>query len=297
MKISGFTIIRNGIKLDYPFIEAIKSGLPICDEFIVVVGQSDDDTREAVEAIGDPKIKIIDTVWDEKLRVGGKILAQQTNIGIDAITGDWGLYLQADEVLHQDELDEIVEAAQKHKDAPNVDGLLFPYRHFWGYQHVVTSRTAYRREIRMIKNNKSIRSYRDAQGFRKYPSHSAYDEGHKGTKLRVKLLEGSYIYAYTHVREPEKELEKQKHVAQYWHDDDEVKRRFQNQNQWDYSKIDVVEPFPLEHHPAVMQERAGNADWSFQYKKAHFTFKGRLLHWIEKFTGWRVGEYRNYKLV
>ncbi len=297
MKISGFTIVKDGIKLDYPFIEAIKSALPICDEYIVVVGNSSDSTRDAVEAIGSPKIKIIDTVWNENLRVGGKILAQQTNIGIDAINGDWGLYLQADEILHENELDEIVETAQKYKGEQSVDGLLFPYRHFWGYGHVKVSRSTYRREIRMIKNNKLIRSYRDAQGFRKYPSHEAYESGHKGIKLRVKLLEGAYIYAYSHVRDPEKEMEKLKHVAQYWHNDDEVERRFEGVTAFNYDKADVLEPFPLEGHPAVMQKRASNTNWSFEFKKSHFTFKGWILHHIEKLTGWRIGEYRNYKLV
>lgn len=297
MTISGFTIVKDGIKLDYPFIEAIQSALPICDEYIVVVGKSEDGTREAIEAIGDPKIKIIDTVWDDTLRVGGKILAQQTNIGIDAITGDWGLYIQADEVLHQDELDEIVEAANKYNNTPDIDGLLFPYHHFWGYQHVIVTRSAYRREIRMIKNDKSIRSYRDAQGFRKYPSHEAYDQGHPGTKLRVKLLNHAHIYAYSHVRTPEKEIEKLKHVAQYWHDDKEIDKRFKDLNEFEYDKIDMLEPFTLAQHPAVMQKRASTADWSFQFKKPHFTFKGRILYWIEKLTGWRVGEYRNYRLM
>lgn len=297
MKISGFTIIKDGIKLDYPFIEAINSALPICDEYIVVVGKSDDGTREAVEAIGSPKIKIIDTIWDPELRIGGKILAQQTNMGIDAITGDWGLYLQADEILHENELDEIVETAQKYKDDKGVDGLLFPYRHFWGYGHVKVSRSTYRREIRMIKNNKLIRSYRDAQGFRKYPSLEEYENGHKGFKLRVKLLEDAYIHAYSHVRDPEKEIEKLKHVAQYWHNDDEIEKQFEGRKAFNYDKVDVIIPFPLEKHPAVMQKRASSADWSFQFKKPHFTFKGWVLHWVEKFTGWRIGEYRNYKLV
>ena len=90
MKVSGFTIIRNGIKLDYPFVESIKSGLPICDEFIVIVGDSKDGTRDKILEINSDKIKIIDTFWDENLRKDGKILAQQTNIGLDHIKGGLG---------------------------------------------------------------------------------------------------------------------------------------------------------------------------------------------------------------
>src|SRR5262245_42965220 len=130
MKISGFTFIRNGIKLTYPFTESIQSILPVCDEVIVAVGNSDDGTREAIANINSPRIKIIDTMWDESLRTGGKILAQQTDIALNAITGDWGFYLQGDEVVHESELKLIVEAAKYYLNDFRVDGLLFSYYHF-----------------------------------------------------------------------------------------------------------------------------------------------------------------------
>ena len=65
MKVSGFTFIRNAIKYDYPIAEAIKSILPICDEVVVAVGKSDDETLSLVKGI-DPKVRVIDTVWDER---------------------------------------------------------------------------------------------------------------------------------------------------------------------------------------------------------------------------------------
>src|SRR5437868_3557038 len=107
MKISGFTFIRNGFKLNYPFLEAIESILPVCDEMIVVVGNSEDGTREAVENLHPSKIHIIDTVWNDSLREGGKILAQQTNLALDSISGDWGFYIQGDEVVHENDLEKI----------------------------------------------------------------------------------------------------------------------------------------------------------------------------------------------
>lgn len=107
--ISGLTIIRNGIKYDYPFIESLKSMLPICDEIIVVAGNSEDGTNRAILALNEPKIRFIHTIWDEQLRTGGKILAQQTNIGIQAIKGDWILYLQGDEVLHENAKEKILK--------------------------------------------------------------------------------------------------------------------------------------------------------------------------------------------
>src|SRR5688572_24256141 len=98
MKVCGFTFIRNAVKYDYPVVEAIMSVLPLCDKFIVVVGNSDDNTRNLIERIGQDKIKIIDSTWDETLREGGRVLAEETNKAIDALPDnyDWGFYIQAD---------------------------------------------------------------------------------------------------------------------------------------------------------------------------------------------------------
>ncbi len=98
MKVSGFTFVRNGVKYDYPFIESISSLLPVCDEVVVAVGQSEDDTLKRIQSLHSPKIRILETVWDESIRKGGTILSQQTNLALDQIDGDWGIYLQADEV-------------------------------------------------------------------------------------------------------------------------------------------------------------------------------------------------------
>jgi len=71
MKVSGFTFIRNGSILGYPFIESIKSILPICDEFVIAVGKSDDDTLSKIRAIKSKKIRIIETVWNENMQDRG----------------------------------------------------------------------------------------------------------------------------------------------------------------------------------------------------------------------------------
>lgn len=296
MKISGFSIIKNAVLLDYPVKEMIISALPVCDEFIVVVGRSEDGTRELIESIGSSKVKIIDTEWDPELRIGGRILAQQTNIGIDMISGDWGLYLQADELLHEKDLDEIRRFCIDNLDNPRIDGALFPYHHFWGYEHVVKSRRTYRYEIRLIRNDKSIRSYRDAQGFRKYPSPQAQNDGHPGKKLKVKKI-NTYIYAYSRVRSPEDEIGKVKHVAQYWHDDNYIDHKYRGKEYFDYNQVDILEKFDIRNHPLVMHDRVSRCKWKFEYRKPYFTPKTYLLYLIEKYFGWRIGEYRNYKLV
>src|SRR4030095_2875457 len=212
MKISGFTFIRNGIKLQYPFIESIRSMLPLCDEIIVAVGSSNDGTRNAIEELNSGKIRIIDTTWDESLRTGGKILAQQPNIAFDAITGDWGLYLQGDEVIHEKDIPIIKQAAEKYLDDEKTDALLFPYYHFYGnYDYIAkpNTRGTYPYEVRMVRNNKLIRSFLDAQGFRKFSSTDALARGATPARLNVKKID-AHIYHYGKVRGPREELERSK---------------------------------------------------------------------------------------
>src|ERR1700752_4569072 len=134
MKVSGFTIIRNAVKYDYPVVEAITSILPVCDEFIVSVGNSDDDTLELIKSINSPKIKIMESVWDDSLREGGKLLSIETNKAFDAIgsSSDWCFYIQSDEVIHEKYHEIIREGMKKYKDDKTVDGLLFHYTHFYG---------------------------------------------------------------------------------------------------------------------------------------------------------------------
>ena len=130
MKISGFTFCRNAVKYDYPIVESITSALPLCDEFIVNVGRCGDGTLELIQSIRDPKIKIVESVWDESLRQGGLIYSQQTNIALAHCTGDWAFYIQADEVFHEDDLPVLRRSMEQHAGNPNVKGLLFRYLHF-----------------------------------------------------------------------------------------------------------------------------------------------------------------------
>ena len=164
MKVSGFTFCRNIIKYDYPIVESIRSILPLVDECIVNVGRSEDDTMGLVRSIGDPKIRIIESVWDESLREGGRIYAQQTNIALAACTGDWAFYLQADEVIHEDDLPRIAAAMQGALHRKEVVGLLFRYLHFVG-DYWSTNPWHYHRAVRIIRNNGEMESCGDAVGF------------------------------------------------------------------------------------------------------------------------------------
>ncbi|HOO10170.1 MAG TPA: glycosyltransferase family 2 protein, partial [Cyclobacteriaceae bacterium] len=188
MKVSGFTFVRNAVQYDYPVVEAITSILPLCDEFVVAVGNSGDSTRELIQSIHSPKVKIIDTVWDDSLRQGGQTFALETNKAFQSISpeADWAFYIQADEVVHEKYHGAIREAMAKHKDDKRVEGLLCDYIHFYGsYDYVGDAYRWYRREVRIIRNDKSIVSYKDAQGFRRKPN----------IKINAKLI-NACVYHY-----------------------------------------------------------------------------------------------------
>lgn len=290
MKVAGFTIIRNAIKYDYPVKEAILSILPICDAFYVGVGKSDDATRGLIENIASEKITIIDTVWDDTLREGGLVLSNETNKVFDQIPAefDWCFYIQSDECVHEEDLQVLKEKMQAFEKDKEVDGLLFEYKHFYGhYNYIGVGRRWYKNEIRIIKNNKHIRSYKDAQGFRT----------NDNQKLRVKKT-GAFIYHYGWVKAPKAQQAKQESFHKMWHDDIWVEKNVQITEEFDYSNIDLLEPY-LGSHPKVVENRIKNANWNFDYdkKRVKTNLKYRFLFWIEKVFGWRLGENRNYRII
>lgn len=289
MKVSGFTFIRNAIKFDYPVVEAINSILPICDEFIVALGNSDDDTRSLIESINSTKIKIIDTIWDDSLREGGRVLALETDKAFDAISADtdWCFYIQGDECVHEKYLPIIKSAMQENLDNKNVEGLLFNYSHFYGsYDYIGTSKRWYRKEIRVVRNLKNIRSYKDAQGFRI-----------DGRKLNVKQIDAS-VYHYGWVKHPSKQQDKQKNFNKLWHDDQWMKNNIADVDEFDYSQVDGLKLF-TGTHPAVMQNRIAAVNWKFSFDptKMKVPFNYLVSNFIESLTGYRIGEYKNYKII
>lgn len=289
MKVAGFTIARNAVKFDYPIVESITSILPIVDHFFVAVGKSEDNTRALIQQIDPNKITIIDTVWDETLREGGRVLADETNKAFDAIPKefDWCFYLQADEVIHEKYHPAILNGMKQNLADQKVEGLLFHYTHFFGsYDYFGDSRKWYRKEIRIIRNDKAIRSYKDAQSFRK-----------KGEKLKVAQL-NARVFHYGWVKHPKVQQEKQKHFNKLWHDDDWVEQNAGMQDEFDYHRIDSLAKFEGTH-PRVMKERIARANWKFNpdLKRKNFKFRYRILQWIEKLTGWRIGEFKNYKRI
>lgn len=290
MKVAGFTIIRNAIKYDYPVLEAIQSVLPLCDVFYVGVGKSEDDTLNLIRSLPSEKIRIIETVWDETLREGGLVLSAETNKVFDQIPEEysWCFYIQSDECVHEQDHEQIRRSMYEHEHHPEVEGLLFEYKHFYGsYGYIGVGRRWYKHEIRIIRNNKAIRSYKDAQGFRT----------RDGQKLRVKSS-NAFIYHYGWVKPPRAQQAKQQHFNTLWHDDEWVKKHVGEAEEFDYSNIDLLAPY-TGTHPAVFAKRIAAAGWNFTYdsRKVKRNFKYRLLYAIEKLTGWRAGEYKNYTRI
>lgn len=290
MKTCGFTIVRNAIQYDYPIVECLRSLLGICDQVVVAVGQSEDDTLSLVRSIKDPKLHIIETEWDLSLRTGGRLLAVETNKAFDTIPNeyDWVFYLQADEVLHEKDYPIIRQAMQQYLDQPKIEGLLFKYYHFYGsYEWIAQSRRWYRHEIRIIRNDKRIRSWRDAQGFRK-----------DGRKLWVKAID-AHIYHYGWVRSPELMMNKVINFRKlYSTEEQDLEQNSAHKRTYQYSVDDILIPFH-QSHPGVMQERLKKIDWNYLYdrNKARIGFKLRFFDLLARYLKLYPFEYRNYRLL
>ena len=294
MKVSGFTFVKNAIKYGYPVVESITSILPIVDEMIVCLGDSEDETNKLIESISADKIKIIHSVWDNSLREGGQVLAVETDKAMDAtaIDSDWLFYIQADEVLHEQYHPVLLAAMEKYKDDKRVEGLLFNYHHFYGsYKFIGDGRSWYSKEIRVIRNSKEIRSWLDAQGFRL-----------NGRKLNVKLID-AYIYHYGWVRNPIEMQNKYADFSNLWNEGALHEQRMielkKKSTEFDYSNIDSVTLFNGTH-PEVMKDLVSKEDWTFNVdvKKKNFkNTKHRLLYFLWRKFGWRPFEYSNYKRI
>ena len=286
VKVSGFTIVRNAIKLDFPVEASIRSILPICDEVVVNVGRSEDETLELVRSIEDPRIRILETEWDMTRR--NTVLGLETHRAMRACLHPWGVYIQADEVLHERGAEELVAAIQAADGDPNIEGLLVRYVHFYGgFDTIATHRRWYRREVRAVRlaAGLDIRPYQGAQGFRVGPNNR---------KIRARLT-GAEMFHYGWARPAEALREKR-----------ELGRTMYPWRNADVSRpllawMPGIRPF-TGTHPAVARR------WieARQYDPARVIeprrFRWRFLRYyisavIERLTGVRVFEFRNYEIV
>jgi hypothetical protein len=284
--ISGFTIVRNALKLDFPVEASIRSILPLCDEVVVNVGRSEDETLELVRAIDSPKIRILEAEWDMSRR--NTVLGHETLRAMRACAHPWGVYIQADEVLHERGAATLLEAIQEHDGDSRVEGLLVRYLHFYGgFDTIATHRRWYRREVRAVRLDPSfdIRPYQGAQGFRVGPEHR---------RIRARLT-GAEMFHYGWAR-PAQALREKRELGKTmypWRDADENKPLLA----W----IPGIRPF-RDSHPAVARRWIDARRLDPERVIAPRRFRWRFLRYyvseaIERLTGVRVFEFRNYTIV
>ncbi|WP_456479207.1 glycosyltransferase [Nautilia sp.] len=268
MRVSGFTFLRNGSILGYPFRESIISVLPIVDEFIVALGPCEDDTEEILKSIKSDKIKIIKTQWNENMKEKGFVYGQQKMIAQFNCTGDWAFYLEADEVVHEDDLDNILKSMEKYKNDDEVEALYFDYIHFYGNKNTyLDSPGWYRREVRIIKN--SIRTIAPDGLF------WWVLDGGKCARYPKAAFANARIYHYGWVRNEEQMNLKLRKVTKYW------KHKFEPV---DYSEIDasILREFKGTHPKAVLSWLP-EAEGTFEPNAGHILTKREKRHRVKAF--------------
>lgn len=284
--ISGFTFIRNGVELGFPFEASIRSLLPLVDEFVVVVGKSSDDTLARIHALGSPKIRVIETIWNERMADRGFVYAQQKMMAQFACTGDWAFYLEGDELVHQAELANIRASVDQHHDNPAVEALVFDYFHFYGTPDFVANSPAwYRRECRLIRN--TIRSYApDGQYW-------LITADHKKGRNPQAALANAHIYHYGWVRSNEAMQKKMAQVSKFWSHGAPTIR---------YSQFDaqVLQPFTGTHPELIKPWLESSAEKSFSidpdYQLTQREKRHRWLMKLEKAFGLDFSR-KHFKLV
>ena len=296
MLISGFTMARNACKLHFPLKESILSALPIVDEFIVALGDSDEDdnTLEILLSINDPKLKIYRRQWDENLFFGGKIFAHETNFALSQCRGDWCLYLQADEVLHEDDLRYIKMYCEDYRENFAVDGFLLPYFHFWGdYRHRINVHHICRKEIRLVRNRIGCYSYVDAVSFRKMDNQ----------KLNIIDLP-AYIYHYGYVRPP-KLMGRKKKIQEGFHRGFDDTHKYEVAD-FNYGPIGGLPAFEGTH-PSAMKTWIEKFNWGLELNydvwkpwngviHQQHKLRYRMLTWVENnfLDGRTLFGFKNY---
>jgi hypothetical protein len=290
MKISGFTFLRNGQKLGYPFLASIRSILPLVDEFIIALGPCDDDTEKMLHVIGDPKIRIIPTQWNEHIQphysLKGFVYGQQKSIALFNCTGDWAFYLEADEVVHENDLPKIRAAMEKHLHDPRVEALAFDYLHFYGNANTYAwSPRWYRSEVRIIRN--TIPAWGPEGLFFVVP------DTHRRGRFPRAAHTGATIYHYGWVRSETQMNRKTSATHKFWDDRPAAKT--------DYSKVDAATLKLFEGtHPKVVQDWLPRADGIFQadpnYKLSSREKKHRFMLKLEKWFGFRFNK-KHYRTL
>ncbi len=275
--VSGFSLVRGAVECDYPATESMRSVLPLVEEMIVVVHRGDEGTREMLAGLDDPRLVLVEADWDAGPRRQGLVLSQLANLALARCRHPWAFYLQADEVVHEDDHAAIREALARWDLRAEVDALRFRYLHFEGsYGRVNPLR--YRRQCRLVRNDGRLRVVRDAAGF-------AREDGRR----MVTRSSGARIFHYGWANAPEALKTKALALARLYHDDGEVARRVGAMRAEDLARPDFAFRW-AGRHPAVMAERIRCRRWDLgRYRRAPLGTPllnpGFYAAWLRK---WRV---------
>lgn len=282
MRVTGFSLVANAVRLDFPVREALQSILPLCDELVVNVGPSGDGTRDLIASMREPRIRIISGAWERGQ--GSAVLAVETQRALDTITGDWAIYIQADEVLHESGLDLLRSAMHESLDAGAVEGLLVEFRHFYGSTDWIgRGRAWYRREVRVLRPGIAIRSFQDAQGFRVGPAARPVHARRSGAEY--------FHYGWAR---PSNALEEKRRTDNALYHTGGAGRTALSRLPWDVGLARF-----RGSHPAVMTDWIAARRGQMTDQFAPRRWDGRRLALmaslgVERLTGWRPFEYRNY---
>lgn len=281
--VSGVSIVRNATILDYPIEVALRSILPLVDELHVNVGVGDDDTIDRVRSLSDPRIQIHITDWGDSSGRRLRDLADETNRVLERCKHDWAVYIQADEVLHEEDLPAVRNALRRAIGREDVEGLAFDYHHFYGSPDWVwTGRASYRAEVRIVRRSSGARSFSDAQGFRV-----------QGRLPRV-LDSGGTIFHYGYVKSEQALSAKLRLSKEWWGEDPD------QATEWEFELPPGLEPF-RGTHPAVAIPWIEARDWPFDPATARSqpltlrTARITVSNMIERLTGKRLLEHRTFQ--
>ncbi len=266
--LGAFGIYKNVILRDYCAIESISSILPEVDRFIINIGVSEDKTEELIrDTFGDnKKCHIFTSPWTQGRDYPGiGFLSEQTNLALYKLDTQWAMYLQADEVMHENDSRQLKDWIDRAEREDSI-ALTFNYLHFYkDYNHLrkdyKNGGDAYDREIRCFKNTGDIFSWGDAQSFTT-TSLSLDPRGPQPLMHETQLLLDSplNIYHLGWVHEPKVMLDKKRYLADFYNISEPGRNEKIPENEsGGYDFQEEVLEFKGEH-PKIMRERIERFD-------------------------------------